>query len=252
MARKKLIAGNHKMHTTLQEGLQLAKGIHNALKEEATQVDVLLIPPFTHVFAVAGVLKNTPFLTGAQNCAAEKSGAYTGEVSAEMLASVGAGYILVGHSERRQLFGENDAVLTKKLQVALAAGLHAIYCFGETLEEREAQTHIAAISAQLHVLKSIPEADWSRITIAYEPVWAIGTGKTATSEQAQEIHAFTRNWLQNNISASVAAITRILYGGSVKPDNAAELLSQPDIDGALVGGASLAVDTFAAIVKAAL
>lgn len=252
MARKKLIAGNHKMNTSLQEGLQLAKGIHNRVKDEAQQIDVLLIPPFTHLFAVAGILKNTPFLTGAQNCATEKSGAFTGEISAEMIASVGASHVLVGHSERRQHFSENNDVLLKKMKQASAAGLKVIYCFGETLDERESGTHFEVISFQLDILKKLNANDWATVTLAYEPVWAIGTGKTATSVQAQEIHRFTREWIKDNISQSVADSARILYGGSVKADNAADLLSQPDIDGALVGGASLDIDSFSAIVKAAL
>lgn len=252
MSRKKLIAGNHKMNTSLQEGMQLAKAIHNTLKEQAGHVDVLLIPPFTHLFAVSGILKNTPFLTGAQNCAGEKNGAYTGEISADMLASVGATYVLVGHSERRQLFGENGEVLSKKIASALSAGLQIIYCFGETLDERESEIHIQTITSQLEALKNISAKNWESITLAYEPVWAIGTGKTASTQQAQEIHAFTRNWVNMQISEDISQTVRILYGGSVKPDNAAELLSQPDIDGALVGGASLDPNSFSAIVQAAI
>lgn len=252
MKRKKLIAGNHKMHTSLQEGMQLAKDIYNTVKLQAETVDVLLIPPFTHLFAVSGILKNTPFHTGAQNCSTEKSGAYTGEISADMLVSVGAGFVLVGHSERRQLFGENGEVLSKKMSTALEAGLQAIYCFGETLEERENLIHISTITSQLEILKNLSPETWHKITLAYEPVWAIGTGKTATTEQAQEIHAMVRKWISENISQAQAEQTRILYGGSVKPDNAAELLSQPDIDGALVGGASLDANSFSTIVQAAI
>jgi len=252
MSRKKLIAGNHKMHTTLFEGIQLAKDIHNKLKEKANEIDILLVPPFTHLFAVSGILKNTPFLTGAQNCAAEKAGAYTGEISAEMLVSVGASYVLVGHSERRQIFGEDNTILEKKTSTAIAAGLHVIFCFGETLPERELNIHLQKVEEQLSSLTSLSEKDWGNITLAYEPVWAIGTGKTATAEQAQEIHAFTRQWVKQNVSEAASQNIRILYGGSVKPDNAAELLSQPDIDGALVGGASLQAESFISIVQAAL
>lgn len=252
MDRKKLIAGNHKMHTTLSESLQLAKNIHNSVRDIATDVDILLIPPFTHIFAVAGVLKNTPFHTGAQNCATEKSGAFTGEISTEMLASVGATYILVGHSERRQLFGENDEVLSKKIDQAFQQNLRPIFCFGETLEQRDSGKYLTAIESQLLLLKNSYADLWKKLELAYEPVWAIGTGKNASSAQVQEIHAFVRHWISSNISPDTANTIRILYGGSVKPDNAREILSQPDVDGALVGGASLDSDSFTAIVKAAL
>lgn len=251
MKRKKLIAGNHKMHTTLPEGMQLAKDIYQALKDRAHETDVLLIPPFTHLFAVAGILKNTPFLTGAQNCAAEISGAFTGEISAEMLVSTGVTHVLAGHSERRQLFGEGGDVLERKTRCALRAGLHVIYCFGETLADREAGTHIQKITEQLETLRPFPAEDWARITLAYEPVWAIGTGRTAGAAQAQEMHAEVRRWVKDHAGEKTAEQVRILYGGSVKADNAAELLSQPDIDGALVGGASLLPDSFSAIVHAA-
>ena len=253
MGRKKLIAGNHKMHTTLPEGMQLAKDIYTQLNAVAHRADILLIPPFTHLFAVSGIFRNSDFLTGAQNCAAEASGAYTGEVSAGMLASAGATYVLVGHSERRQLFGETGDVLAQKIRRATEAGLHVIYCFGETLAEREAgsDTCFAALRAQLETLAVLGNAPGT-LTLAYEPVWAIGTGKTATAEQAQEVHAFTRARLAKTFSPAAAAQIRILYGGSVNPDNAASLLSQPDIDGALVGGASLKADSFSAIVHAAL
>lgn len=250
MKRKKFIAGNHKMHTTLAEGMQLAKDIRDTLKERAEGVDVLLIPPFTHLYAVAGMLDGTPFLTGAQNCATHASGAFTGEISAGMLASAGASHVLVGHSERRQLFDETADILRQKMRAALDAGLKVIYCYGETLEDREAGTHIDKISAQLDLLKNFP-ADWPHIVLAYEPVWAIGTGRTATPAQAQDIHAYTRVWVKEHANETVARTVRILYGGSVKADNAAELLIQPDIDGALVGGASLQADSFSAIVHAA-
>ena len=254
MIRKKLIAGNHKMHTTLPEGLRLAEDLHASLKYLAERVDVLLIPPFTHISAVAEILRGTPLLTGAQNCAAEASGAYTGEVSAAMLASAGAAYVLVGHSERRQLFGENDETLRKKITQALDAGLQVIYCFGETLAEREAgeTRYRQTLQQQLETLHNLRPEQWAHITLAYEPVWAIGTGRTATPEQAQDVHAFTRAWLRQTISHDTADAVRMLYGGSVNAGNAASLLSQPDIDGALVGGASLRVESFTAIVHAAL
>lgn len=252
--RKKLIAGNHKMHTTLPEGMQLAKDLYASLNDVAGQVDVLLMPPFTHLFAVAGILKNTPFLTGAQNCAAEVSGAYTGEISAGMLVSVGASHVLVGHSERRQLFGEQSDTLRQKTQHALDAGLHVIYCFGETLAEREAGETVyrQILQAQLETLQNFTPTQWANLTLAYEPVWAIGSGLTASPEQAQEVHAFTRHWVRNTVSEATADGLRILYGGSVNAGNASALLSQADIDGALVGGASLKADSFSAIVHAAL
>lgn len=252
MHRKKLIAGNHKMHTSLQEGLQLAKNIHQEAKTYAEQVDIVLFPPFTHTFAVSGVLKNTAFYTGGQNCASEAQGAFTGEVSAAMLKSAGATYVLVGHSERRALFAESNEMLSKKIEQAIQAQLHIIFCYGETLSQREDGTYLSILQEQLAPLKLLSPLHWEYITLAYEPVWAIGTGKTASAAQAQEIHLFSRNWIAETISAEIAAKTRILYGGSVKPENAGELLSQPDIDGALVGGASLDAESFSAIIKAAL
>jgi triosephosphate isomerase len=252
MNRKKLIAGNHKMYTTLAEGTQLAKDVHNLLKSKAEQVDILIIPPFTHLFAVSGILKNTPFFTGAQNCSSEKEGAYTGEISASMIQSTGASFVLVGHSERRNYFNETDEQLRRKIKHALNAGLQVIFCFGEPLKIREAGSYKTYILNQLHILKEFNDEEWNAITLAYEPVWAIGTGKNAEKEQAQEVHAFCRQWILENISAGTAQKTRILYGGSVKPGNAAGLLSMPDIDGALVGGASLQADSFAAIVNASL
>lgn len=190
--------------------------------------------------------------TGAQNCATESSGAFTGEVSAAMCVSAGANYVLVGHSERRHIFGEDETVLLKKINQALDAELQIIYCFGEQLEQRENGNHFAFIQTQLQTLQHVPETKLNQLILAYEPVWAIGTGKTASPEQAQEIHAYARQWFGNQFSAEAAAQIRILYGGSVKAENAAELLSQPDIDGALVGGASLDSHTFSAIVQAAI
>lgn len=241
------------MHTTLPEGLRLAQELVQALYPEAYNVDVLLIPPFTHLYAVSEAIKGGGLLLGAQNCAAEGSGAYTGEVSAAMLASVGAGYVLVGHSERRQLFGEGHAVLTKKVHEVLKAGLHVIYCFGETLAEREAgeENYETVLHAQLQTLfAALPQWD-ERVVLAYEPVWAIGTGRTATPEQAQAVHVFARQCVRMAYPGMAAEQVRILYGGSVNADNAGTLLSRPDIDGALVGGASLKTESFAAIVNAA-
>lgn len=239
------------MHTTLPEGIQLANDVYTLLKDVAHRVDVLLIPPFTHIAAVADVLRHTPLRTGAQNCAAEASGPYTGEVSAAMLASAGAAGVLVGHSERRQLFGEQDDTLQKKISQALACGLQVIYCFGETLAERESGTHLSVIVRQLGILQNLSPEDWNKITLAYEPVWAIGTGKTASAADAQAIHAHVREHVAMFLGGPAQDI-RILYGGSVNAGNAADLLAQPDIDGALVGGASLNADSFAAIVHAAL
>lgn len=252
MKRTKLIAGNHKMHTGLPEGMQLAKECYQLLKNYTEQVDIVLFPPFTHLFAVSGILKNTGMFTGAQNCATESSGAFTGEVSAAMCVSAGANYVLIGHSERRHIFGEDETVLLKKINQALEAGLNIIYCFGEQLEQRENGYYFAFIQTQLETLQHVPETKLNQLILAYEPVWAIGTGKTASPEQAQEIHAYARQWFGNQFSAEAAAQIRILYGGSVKAENAAELLSQPDIDGALVGGASLDSHTFSAIVQAAI
>ncbi|MDB2467193.1 triose-phosphate isomerase [bacterium] len=250
--RKRLVAGNWKMNTDLNDGFRLLKDILDEIREkELENSDVHIYAPFTHLKVFANTLNGSGILLGAQNCHHETSGAYTGEISADMLASVPVGGVLVGHSERRQYFGETSEQLRGKIEQALNADLSIIYCFGETLEERESGSHYDVVEQQLRsVLSGLPSDAWQQITLAYEPVWAIGTGKTATAEQAQEVHAHARGVLADISSAEVANSTRILYGGSVKPNNAAELFGQDDIDGGLIGGASLKADSFADIVRA--
>ncbi|MDR0729626.1 MAG: triose-phosphate isomerase [Prevotellaceae bacterium] len=248
--RKKIVAGNWKMNTTYQEGETLA-GIIAGRKNEVPD-DVLLIvaPPFTHLHCLTEPLETAGIKVAAQNCAAEEKGAYTGEVSARMLASVDVEYCIIGHSERREYYGETNPVLQKKVRQALDAGLHPIFCIGEVLAEREAGRHFDVVRTQLEeVILPLSPVDFEKIIIAYEPVWAIGTGKTATAEQAQEIHACIRKILAEKFGEA-ANDTAILYGGSCKPSNAGELFAQPDVDGGLIGGASLVADDFIAIAKA--
>lgn len=250
--RKKIIAGNWKMNKTVSEAQHLAAAIKRDLDSEA-KVDVVLCPPFTAISAVSQAVSGTQIAVGAQNMHFEPSGAYTGEISAEMLREQYCRYVILGHSERRQYFGETDSLVNKKTVAALAAGLKPIVCVGETLEEREADKIEEVIRTQINGgLAGLSDADLKNVVIAYEPVWAIGTGKTATPEQAQEVHAFIRSLLAGLSSQAVADAVRIQYGGSMKPANAAELLSKPDIDGGLIGGAALDAPSFIGIVKAAI
>ncbi|WFB36600.1 triose-phosphate isomerase [Kiritimatiellota bacterium B12222] len=250
--RKKIIAGNWKMNKTVSEAENLAGAIKRDLDSEA-KVDVVLCPPFTAISAVSQAVSGTQIAVGAQNMHYEASGAYTGEISAEMLREQYCRYVILGHSERRQYFGETDESVNKKTVAALAAGLKPIVCVGETLEEREADKIEDVIRTQINGgLAGLSEADFKNIVIAYEPVWAIGTGKTASPEQAQEVHAFIRSLLVELSSQATADTVRIQYGGSMKPGNAAELLSKPDIDGGLIGGAALDATSFIGIVKAAI
>ncbi len=249
--RRLFIAGNWKMFTSVAEATTLVK----ALKVKVVnihQVDMAVCPPFTNLVSTAELLKGTAIKLGAQNLYWEEDGAFTGEISAKMLLSAGCEYVIIGHSERRQYFGETDATVNRRLQRALAAGLLPIVCVGETLAQRQAGTTEKVVEAQIRgAFAQIAAVDFSKVVIAYEPVWAIGTGLNATPEQAQEVHAFLRRLLENLYNRELAAACRIQYGGSVKPNNAAELLRQLDIDGALVGGASLQAESFAAIIKAA-
>ena len=250
--RKKIIAGNWKMNKTVAEAKALADGIKRELESEA-KVDVVLCPPFTAISAVSEAVSGTQIAVGAQNMHFEASGAYTGEISAEMLREQYCRYVILGHSERREYFGETDEGVNKKTKAALAAGLIPIVCVGETLEEREAGQIESVITTQINDgLAGIEAADLKKVVIAYEPVWAIGTGKTATPEQAQEVHALIRGLLASLSDAATAEAVRIQYGGSMKPANALELLSKPDIDGGLIGGAALDANSFVAIVKAAV
>ncbi len=240
-----------KMNTTLPEGLQLAKEVNDALKGIDAKCDVIICVPFTHLAPINGVIDQNILGLGAENCADHTSGAYTGEVSAPMVASTGATYVILGHSERRQYYGETSETLKEKVNLALANGLTPIFCIGEVLEEREAGKHFDVVKAQIEeALFDLSAEDFSKLILAYEPVWAIGTGKTATDDQAQEIHAYIRSVIEGKYGKEVAENTSILYGGSCKPSNAKALFAKPDVDGGLIGGASLKADSFMGIVEA--
>ena len=246
--RKKIVAGNWKMNTTLQEGVELAKAVAAKSVETPENVGLIVAPPFTHLASVAEALKGSKVELSAQNCADHEKGAYTGEVAVNMLTSVGCQWTILGHSERRQYYGETDEKLVEKTKLALAAGLGVILCVGENLEQREAGKHFDVVTEQIkNVLYNFTAEDMAKIIVAYEPVWAIGTGKTATAEQAEEIHACIRKVLAEKFGETVAEDTTILYGGSCKPSNAQELFAQKDIDGGLIGGAALKADDFIAI-----
>ncbi len=271
--RQKIVAGNWKMNTTVAEGIELVNQIVGKIEEVPQDVKLIVNTPFTHLFPVSKIIGDIkcPFCRakialGAQNCADKEKGAYTGEVSAKMLASVGkavgtvAGapegavgapveYVILGHSERRGYYGETNAILLEKIKLALAEGLKVIYCVGEALEERKAGKHFEVVGNEIkEVLFNLSDEQMKNVVVAYEPIWAIGTGETATKEQAQEIHEFIRKTLSEKFGA-LAEETSILYGGSCKPSNAKELFSQKDIDGGLIGGASLKADDFIAIAK---
>jgi triosephosphate isomerase len=249
--RKRIIAGNWKANLTIDEAHALARHVLNACETEA--VEVIICPPFTALAAVAQLLKGSRIRLGAQDVFWEPWGAFTGEVTPPMLADVGCRYVIIGHSERRTHFGETDQSVGRKLLATRTHALLPIVCIGETLAEREGKQTCDVLARQLGgALKELSTDDAKRLILAYEPVWAIGTGRNATPEQAQEAHAFIREWLAKRYRVEVAESIRIQYGGSVNASNAAPLLSQPDVDGALVGGASLKADAFAAIVKAAV
>lgn len=247
--RKKIVAGNWKMNKNLQDGIALAKEVEAAVAGVNAKCQVVVATPFIHLTEVKKVLNKVAL--SAQNVAAEASGAYTGEISAEMVASTGAGYTLLGHSERRSYYGDTNAILVKKVQQALANKLTVIFCVGEVLAEREANQHFEVVKSQLvEGVFNLSADEFKNIVIAYEPVWAIGTGKTASSAQAQEIHKFIRETVAAKYGQAIADDTSILYGGSCNAANAPELFSQPDIDGGLIGGAALKADTFIGIVTA--
>jgi triosephosphate isomerase len=248
--RNKVIAGNWKMNNDLMESEKLIVELKNLLQNEKPNCDVIICPPFTSLSEASKLVKGSVIKLGAQNMYFEENGAYTGEVSASMLKSAGCEYVILGHSERRNIFDENDKMINKKIKKALSAELKPIFCVGELLEERENGTTKEVIKKQvLKGLESVSAGEMQSIIIAYEPVWAIGTGKTATPAQAQEVHEFIRDLIEIEYSMEVSMNLVILYGGSVKPDNAKQLLSQIDIDGALVGGACLKVDSFMGIIK---
>ncbi len=248
--RKNIVAGNWKMNTTVPEGVKLAKEVNAALEGITAKCDVVIGVPFTHLTAVKAVIGEKLGLS-AENCADKVKGAYTGEVSAAMVASTGATYVILGHSERRQYYGETAETLKDKVALALENGLTPIFCIGEVLEERENGTYFDVIKAQVaDSLFQLSAEDFGKIVLAYEPVWAIGTGKTATADQAQEIHAFIRGLISEKYGEQVADDTTILYGGSCKPSNAKELFEKPDVDGGLIGGAALDAESFMGIVTA--
>jgi triosephosphate isomerase (TIM) len=248
--RKAFIAGNWKMNTDGSGAAGLASGLVKALAGVDT-VDVAVCPPFVYLQTVANALGGSALRLGAQDVYFEGNGAFTGEISCAMLKDVCCTYVIVGHSERRHVIGETDALINKKVAASIASGLQPILCVGELLEEREADRTETVVAAQVkNGLAGITADQMKAVTIAYEPVWAIGTGRTATAEQAQEVHAMIRGLLNGMYGGSVAAGTRIQYGGSAKPSNTAELMANPDVDGLLVGGASLKVEDFAAMIKA--
>jgi triosephosphate isomerase len=250
--RKKVIAGNWKMNNDLTESQNLITHLSNGLRNEKYNCDVIICPPFTSLSEASSLIKETGIKLGAQNLYFEDSGAFTGEISAKMLKSVGCEYVIIGHSERRTIFKETDDIINKKIKKALEHNLKPIFCVGETLDEREKGITMDVVKKQVEEgLKNISDENLSSIIAAYEPVWAIGTGRNATPEQVQEVHSFIRKLIGELFSSKAAEDLVIQYGGSVKPDNAKELLSQPDIDGALVGGACLKADSFIGIIKAA-
>lgn len=248
--RKKIVAGNWKMNKTTADAKTLVEAIRKELAN-VKGVDVVLCPPFTALQTVGSLITNTQIDLGAQNMCWEKSGAFTGEISAEMLRELYCHYVILGHSERRAIFGETDEMINKKARAALAANLHPIVCVGETLADREANLTNKVVEKQLRgSLAGYTAENFLASVIAYEPVWAIGTGKTASPQQAQDVHAFIRSVIREMADETVAQSVRIQYGGSVKGSNARELFSQPDIDGGLIGGAALEVASFVEIVRA--
>lgn len=247
--RKPLIAGNWKMYKTSDEAAETAKQLIRSVAA-VRDVDMMIAPTFIALEAVYAAIKNSPVALGAQNLHWEDQGAYTGEISAPMLKSVGCRYCIIGHSERRQYFGESDETVNKKIKAAIKADLQPVFCVGETEKERESGQTLTLLDKQIKKgLEGLVPEQLDALIIAYEPVWAIGTGKTATDDQAQEVHQFIRSLVKNNFDQTLSDSIRILYGGSVKPDNIASLMAMPDIDGALVGGASLSAESFSKIIK---
>lgn len=251
MKRKKIVAGNWKMNCNREEALSLATEVAGMVKDEKrNDALVVLAPPAVHIGSVAHLVKPYGITVAAQNCSAESSGAYTGEISASMISSVGAGAVIIGHSERRNYFNESDEFLLKKVHQALSHNLIPIFCIGESLAERESGQHFSVIESQLkHAVFLLNQDQFSNVVIAYEPVWAIGTGKTATTGQAQEMHAFIRESISGQFGAEIANMIPVLYGGSCNENNARELFSQPDVDGGLIGGASLKSRSFMNIIN---
>ncbi|MCR5862159.1 triose-phosphate isomerase [Flavobacterium sp. J372] len=246
--RKKIVAGNWKMNNDAAQAEALIDAIIN--KKPDTSTKVVIAPPFVSLQAAVAQTRGTNIIVAAQNMHQAENGAYTGEISVNMLKGINVNTVILGHSERRAYFGETNALLAEKVNTALNHNLTVIFCFGEELADRQTGSHFEVVERQLREgLFHISESDWSNIVLAYEPVWAIGTGETASPEQAQEMHEFIRTLLRNNIGSKIAEDTSILYGGSVKPDNASEIFSKPDVDGGLIGGASLKADDFVGIIK---
>jgi triosephosphate isomerase len=250
-ARRPFVAGNWKMNTTLKSATELAAGLAKLLPEDLPGVEVAVCPPAPYLIPVGAAIAGSGVKLGAQNCSNKEPGAFTGEVALNMLQDVGCQYVILGHSERRALFGETDAVVNSKVHAALAKGVNVILCVGEQLAERQANQTDAVLESQMTGSLADVSGDlFGKLVLAYEPVWAIGTGLTASPEQAESAHVFLRQWVANRYNSQIAESLRILYGGSVKGDNAKSLLGQPNVDGALVGGASLKVDQFWPIVAA--
>ncbi len=251
--RKKILAGNWKMNTNLEEGLNLAVGVSQKATDmvyDTEKFEIIIAVPFTHLHPVGQIIDTSKLRLAAQNIADNEKGAYTGEVSAEMICSVGANTVILGHSERRAYYGDTDTVLTKKINIALKNNLTPIFCVGEVLEDRENQKHFDVVKSQIeNVLFKLSKEEFEKVIVAYEPVWAIGTGKVASPEQAQEIHAYIRELIEEKYGDEIAQNTSILYGGSCKPANADGLFSKPDIDGGLIGGAALKADDFIELLK---
>jgi triosephosphate isomerase (TIM) len=249
--RKKIVAGNWKMNLNLKEGIELANSVQNYFEgKKSVKAEVVLCPPFIHLASLCERSGKSQVKIGAQNCASEASGAYTGEVSAAMIKSTGAEYVIIGHSERRTYYKETDSLLNKKTVLALKNNLKVIFCCGEVLAEREAGIHFDVVKGQLeNGIFNLDVKDFANIIIAYEPVWAIGTGVTASPEQAQEMHKFIRSQVEKKLGKQIAENTTILYGGSCKPSNAKELFSKPDVDGGLIGGAALSKEDFCGIIE---
>jgi len=249
--RKKIVAGNWKMNMTLQEGIALAKELNETLTAEKPNCGVVICTPFIHLASIAQFLDQDIIGLGAENCADKEKGAFTGEVSAAMVKSTGAQYVILGHSERREYYAETPEILKEKVKLALQNGLKVIFCIGESKEERVANKQNEVVKAELEgSVFNLTAEEFANIIIAYEPIWAIGTGLTATADQAEEIHAYIREVIAQQYGAEVAQATSILYGGSCKPSNAAELFAKPDIDGGLIGGASLKAADFKGIIDA--
>ena len=250
MSRRSLVAGNWKMFKLIGDAAALVHDL-KPLVAHADAVEIVVCPPFTALHATAQSAAGSRIVVGGQNCYPKENGAFTGEIAPQMLLDAGCAWVIVGHSERRQIFGETDALLNEKLRYALSTGLKVMFCIGETLQEREGGAMNAVLERQVtEGLRGLTEADFANVAIAYEPVWAIGTGVTASPEQAEDAHKFVRGLVLQLFGAAVAEAVRIQYGGSVKPENAAELIAKPNVDGFLVGGASLQAVGFAAIVNA--